>query len=81
MKLSRMPTHVTISFELAQTIYDTLQYYGNVCTYQGERIGGILKGCPRAPTPKPDDLVFEALVVLKKFEAEVRPQTKPSEPE
>ena len=63
-----------IPAELAEAIYQTLQYYGNVCTYQGERTGGVLAGCPRGPAPTPDHLVREAQTVLNRWKAAIARQ-------
>lgn len=51
---------VLVSVELLDFIDRTLAYYGNLTTYQGERTGGVLAGCPRGPDPTPDQLVIAA---------------------
>lgn len=39
------------------TVYETLKFYANQCSYEGERTGGVLAGCPRGPTPTPQQLI------------------------
>ena len=63
-----------VSDELLNRIYNVLQDYGNVCTYRGERTGGVLAGCPRGHAPLPEELAQPAISVLRDLEAEVRPQ-------
>lgn len=52
-------------------IYETLKFYANLCNYQGERTGGVLAGCPRGPTPTPDDLIAHAQKALKMIDRSV----------
>ena len=52
----------------ATVIFNTLQDYANVCSYRGERTGGVLKGCPRGPKPTADKLVRPAQFALKRLE-------------
>lgn len=67
---AREAEYVLVPRDLAGRIYDGLEnYYGNVCTYRGERTGGVLAGCPRAPDPTPDQLVVEARALAKQLKA------------
>lgn len=56
---------------LMDQIYETLKWYANLCSYQGERTGGVLKGCPRGPAPTPDKLVRYAQQALDRINKEV----------
>lgn len=60
-----------VTFEVMDEIYETLKFYANLCSYQGERIGGVLAGCPRGPEPTPDQLVIHAQTTLQRIDAEV----------
>lgn len=61
-----------ISEQTMNIIFNTLQAYGNRCTYEGERIGGVLAGCPRGPVPTPDELVRPAITAMRHLEKEIR---------
>lgn len=56
---------------IMDSIYETLKFYANLCSYQGERTGGVLAGCPRGPTPTPDDLIVHAQTVLQMIDRNV----------
>jgi len=56
---------------LMDLIYETLKWYGNECSYQGERTGGVLKGCPRGSAPTPERLTLYARQALKRIDKEV----------
>lgn len=64
-----MAEQVTISLELLDTVYRTLNYYASVTTYQAPRIGGVLAGCPRGEKPTPDQLTREAREVIEMLDA------------
>ena len=49
-------------------ILETLKYYANPCSYQGERVGGVLSGCPRVEKPTPDKLISGAASALKRLQ-------------
>ncbi len=67
----------TITEQTMHAIYNVLQNYANLDTYHGERTGGILQGCPRAPDPTPDELTIAPRQVLAMLEKEIRPCLKP----
>lgn len=46
--------------EFFNYLFSVLDYYSNRFTYEGERTGGVLQGCPRGPAPTPDQLTHEA---------------------
>ena len=61
----------TISEETMTIIYNTLRSYGNMHTYQGERTGGVLAGCPRGPKPSAKELIVYANIALRRLEKEL----------
>lgn len=46
--------------EFFEYLFQVLNYYADESIYQGNRIGGILEGCPRGPAPSPSDLTHTA---------------------
>ena len=62
------PPPLVLDATTATVIFNTLQDYANVCSYRGERTGGVLKGCPRGPKPTADKLVRPAQFALKRLE-------------
>lgn len=60
-------------------IEGTLLYYANECTYQGQRTGGVLKGCPRGPKPMSNELVRYARKTLDKFNKMLSAAPTPAE--
>jgi hypothetical protein len=61
----------TIPRELMHRVYNTLSYYANARSYEAERTGGVTAGCPRGPTPTPEDLVWPARWLLRTIEHDV----------
>lgn len=66
-----------IPLDILERTYRVLQYYSNETTYQGQRTGGVLQGCPRGPAPTPTELTFEASIMLKTLKAAYQ-QANPS---
>jgi hypothetical protein len=66
-----MTASYTVPREIMDDIYETLKFYANECSYQGERTGGVLAGCPRAPAPTPEDLTLYARLSLAKIDRHV----------
>jgi hypothetical protein len=63
---------VLVPRDVLERAYDTMEnYYGNLCTYRGERTGGVLAGCPRAPDPTPEQLVTEARAMAAQLKSAV----------
>lgn len=60
-----------MSEPLINKIYNVLSFYANERSYEGERTGGVLKGCPRGPAPTPKQLVWSARWTLREIEREV----------
>jgi hypothetical protein len=56
---------------LMNRIYNVLSHYANESSYKAPRIGGVLEGCPRGKTPRPDELVWNARWVLRAIEHDV----------
>lgn len=65
------PESYTVPAGLMDTIYRTLQWYANRTSYQGERTGGVLQGCPRGPAPTSDKLVRYAEQAIERIDKEV----------
>lgn len=61
-----------VSDDLMERIYAVLQFYASEHSYRGERIGGVLKGCPRGPAPTPQEMTFDARMILKQIEKELQ---------
>jgi len=61
-----------LSAESAELIFNALSFFANVTSYQGDRVGGVLQGCPRGPKPTPIELAGEARRVLNKVQDELR---------
>ena len=57
-----------IDEELMHRIYNVLSSYANETTYEAPRIGGVVVGCPRGPTPQPHQLVWSARWMLRDIE-------------
>lgn len=68
---SKEPKTYEISKDLMNVIYNTLKLYGNQCSYEGERTGGVAAGCPRAPAPMPHELIRWANYALVRIDREV----------
>jgi hypothetical protein len=58
--------------DLLHVIYNTLMYYANAMNYRGQRTGGVLQGCPRAPDPTPDQMAVHARIVLRMINHELQ---------
>jgi hypothetical protein len=54
--------------DLMRRVWNTLDIYANPTNYRGERTGGILAGCPRAPDPTPDEMSRRAYGTLKEMQ-------------
>lgn len=67
----KKPQNYIIPKELMDVIYNTLKFYGNQCSYEGERTGGVVAGCPRAPAPMPHELIRWANYALVRIDREV----------
>jgi hypothetical protein len=65
------PEVYTVPKDLMNIIYRTLRYYANEASYRGERTGGILQGCPRAPDPTPRELIQWANYAVKRIDREI----------
>lgn len=70
------PKYYRVQAGLMDTIYKTLQWYSNRCSYIGERTGGVVAGCPRGPAPTPDELVRYAQQALDRINVEVLKRSK-----
>lgn len=66
-----MVASYTVPHALMDEIYETLKFYANRCSYQGERTGGVLAGCPRGPEPTTEQLIVHAQNTLLKIDREV----------
>jgi hypothetical protein len=49
-----------VSEEIVRKLFRALDFFGNHCTYEAPRIGGVLAGCPRGEPISQDILVYEA---------------------
>lgn len=66
------------------TIYETLKFYANLCSYEGERTGGVLAGCPRGPAPTPQQLIpwaQRAMAMIDSIVLGREALTKPATPD
>ena len=61
-----------ISDDLLHRIHDVLQGYANPCSYEPERTGGVLAGCPRGDAPNPHALAAPAATLLRDLESAMR---------
>jgi hypothetical protein len=66
-----VPDNYTVPNVVMDTIYETLKFYANLCSYEPERLGGVLAGCPRGPEPTPDQMVIHAQRALMMIDRDV----------
>lgn len=63
------PATYHVPREMMNRIYNVLRAYANTYTYLPQRTGGVLAGCPRSPTPTPDQLAIHAKWMLRDIDA------------
>jgi hypothetical protein len=65
----------SVPYTVMDAIYETLKFYANLCSYDGERTGGVLAGCPRGPKPTPEQLIAHAQEALRLIDRDVLGRT------
>lgn len=61
-----------LSEQTMTLIFNTLQWYSDLGSYQGERVSGVLAGCQRKQKPTPDELIMPAVLALSHIERVIR---------
>ena len=60
-----------LSENAANIVWNALQDASNEYTYRGDRIGGVLAGCPRAPDPTPQEIAARFGLIFSMFKREI----------
>lgn len=63
-----------ISKGLMEEIFSTLVFYSHESSYEAERIGGVLQGCPRGEIPTPKRMTENALFAIREIRKEIDEQ-------